>query len=426
MVANAETISEPELHSKRCGASISSAPPVVKKSSSMNSAPGIWNTLIHREAAEVNGGPTIITDQRFGNSDDLFIDHFSLIFERSADSSGNALGFTPKSAITEYLYNQQYYDVISGQYYMRARNYDPATGTFTQQDTISLSPGDLANANLFLFAGADPVNVLDPSGHDLMETLGSLTIQSMIGSIISPVIAPFASDALSLLIPYWVTQGMLDAVPDAALIGGNLSALWRAGASPFSLGITGGLDLLLSAKDHYAALYDYAGGSLGVFGAGPRSIGGSLAVGAVWRAPRSGDYSGAFISATIPFTSELFPASLRNRLRDILTTTFVSEKLLSVIGSPLPGEAAPGGWDLSNYVQYNLHQINSAIQQAESWISRASITLFFDPTPPYSFGFSVGIGASAASLTGTSSPTGLSLTFYHQLWDTGSGASNGW
>ncbi len=73
MVATVETISEPELHSKRCGASISSAPSVVKKSSSMNSGRGIWSTLIHREVAEVNGGPTILTDQRFGSSDDLFI-----------------------------------------------------------------------------------------------------------------------------------------------------------------------------------------------------------------------------------------------------------------------------------------------------------------------------------------------------------------
>jgi RHS repeat-associated protein len=389
----------------------------------------IWGeTLIQQDnaAGTANAGIYYLIADAHGSTRLVLNDSGTVVQTCNYDVSGNALGFTPSGSITPYLYNQQFFDIVSGQYYLRSRNYDPATGTFTQQDTISLAPGDLANANLFLFAGADPVNMFDPSGHDLMETPGSLAIQSMIGSIISPVIAPFASDALGLLIPSWVTQGMLDAVPDAALIGGNLSALWRAGASPFSLGITGGLDLLLSAKDHYAALYDYAGGSLGIGGAGSRSIGGNLAVGAVWRAPRSGDYSGSFISATVPFTSDLFPASLRNRLRDILTTTFVSEKLLSVIGTPLPGEAAPGEWDLLNYVQYNLHQINSAIQQAESWISRASITLFFAPSPPYSFGFSVGIGASATSLTGGSSPASLSFTFYHQLWDAGSGASNGW
>ena len=241
----------------------------------------IWGeTLIQQDNAPgtTNAGIYYLIADAHGSTRMLVNSTGSVVQTYNYDGSGNALGFTPSSAITEYLYNQQHYDVISGQYYMRARNYDPATGTFTQQDTISPSPGDLANANLFLFAGADSINMFDPSGHDLMETLGSLAIQSMIGSIISPAIAPFASDALSLLIPSWVTQGMLDAVPDAALIGGNLSGFWRAGASPVSLGITGGLDLPLSAKDHYAALYDYAGGSLGFGGSGPRMIGGSLAV----------------------------------------------------------------------------------------------------------------------------------------------------
>ena len=62
MVASAETILEPKLHGKRRSASIPSVPSVVKKSSSMNSETGIWNTLIHREAAEVNGGISMITD----------------------------------------------------------------------------------------------------------------------------------------------------------------------------------------------------------------------------------------------------------------------------------------------------------------------------------------------------------------------------
>jgi RHS repeat-associated protein len=43
------------------------------------------------------------------------------------------------------------------------RWYNPATGTFTQQDTLD-APLDLANANRYAFAGGDPVNHVDPSG----------------------------------------------------------------------------------------------------------------------------------------------------------------------------------------------------------------------------------------------------------------------
>ena len=66
----------------------------------MNSEPGIWNTLIHKEAAEVIGGPTMTTDQKFGSSGDLFIDQCSLVIERSA----------------------------------RNRNYNPALGRWNNQD----------------------------------------------------------------------------------------------------------------------------------------------------------------------------------------------------------------------------------------------------------------------------------------------------
>jgi RHS repeat-associated protein len=107
--------------------------------------------------------------------------HRLLFIDLSADSSGNALGFTPSSSITQYLYTQQYFDLISNTYYDRARNYDPATGTFTQQDTISLSPGDPANANLFLFAGGDPINMFDPTGHiSLMSVSLTLGISAML------------------------------------------------------------------------------------------------------------------------------------------------------------------------------------------------------------------------------------------------------
>ena len=56
MVAAVETIPETKLRGSRLGNSVLFPATVVKKSGPMNSEPGIWNTLIHKEAAEVNGG----------------------------------------------------------------------------------------------------------------------------------------------------------------------------------------------------------------------------------------------------------------------------------------------------------------------------------------------------------------------------------
>ncbi len=51
MVAAVKTISETKLCGSRQGTSVPSPATVVKKSGLMNSDPGIWNTLIHKEAA---------------------------------------------------------------------------------------------------------------------------------------------------------------------------------------------------------------------------------------------------------------------------------------------------------------------------------------------------------------------------------------
>ncbi|MHB1767558.1 MAG: RHS repeat domain-containing protein [Phycisphaerae bacterium] len=127
----------------------------------------IWGgSLISQDNAvgTANAGTYYLITDGQGSTQVLVNATGSVVQNYDYDGFGNAVGFTISSAITDYLYNQQYYDIISGQYYFRARNYDPATGTFTQEDTIALQPGDTANANLYLYAGADPINMFDPSG----------------------------------------------------------------------------------------------------------------------------------------------------------------------------------------------------------------------------------------------------------------------
>ena len=211
---------------------------------------------------------------KFGSSDDLFIDRCSLFIERSADSSGNALGFTPSSAITEYLYNQQYYDVISGQYYMRARNYDPATGTFTQQGSYTINPGDLANANLYLYAGGDPINMFDPSGHDY--SIGSLAVGIGIASLLNAGIGGIVGG---------VQNGILGAVGGFAngLISTSLGFTASLGIGPsfgFAFGAMAGeaVDLMIQNKPLSLGEWWADEAVSGIFGFIGGFIGGSVAV----------------------------------------------------------------------------------------------------------------------------------------------------
>src|SRR5260221_6143802 len=46
-----------------------------------------------------------------------------------------------------------------------------AMGSWTQQDPVGGSLGDLNSANRYVYAGDDPVNAVDPSGKDCLFTL---------------------------------------------------------------------------------------------------------------------------------------------------------------------------------------------------------------------------------------------------------------
>lgn len=52
------------------------------------------------------------------------------------------------------------YDGIAGQYYLRARFYNPVVGRFTQEDVYR---GD--GLNLYAYCGNNPVGYYDPSGY---------------------------------------------------------------------------------------------------------------------------------------------------------------------------------------------------------------------------------------------------------------------
>jgi RHS repeat-associated protein len=56
-------------------------------------------------------------------------------------------------------------DTESGLEFLRARTYDPATGTFLQRDTWGITPTDSQSLGLYLYTENDPADDLDPSGH---------------------------------------------------------------------------------------------------------------------------------------------------------------------------------------------------------------------------------------------------------------------
>ena len=65
-----------------------------------------------------------------------------------------------EQAANRFGYTGQQYDTIAGQYYLRARYYNPVIARFTQEDTYYG-----AGLNLYAYCGNKPIGYEDPSGH---------------------------------------------------------------------------------------------------------------------------------------------------------------------------------------------------------------------------------------------------------------------
>ncbi|MGB7160472.1 MAG: RHS repeat-associated core domain-containing protein [Tepidisphaeraceae bacterium] len=57
---------------------------------------------------------------------------------------------------------------------LRTRYYNPTIGQFTSFDEFEAEPADVQHQHKYSYAGADPVNSVDPSGHDFFGLTGQL------------------------------------------------------------------------------------------------------------------------------------------------------------------------------------------------------------------------------------------------------------
>jgi len=77
-----------------------------------------------------------------------------------------------ENADTSLLYAGEHYDSELDQYYLRARYYNPWSGTFNRTDPFAGNNQDPQSLHKYLYCHANPVNGVDPSGNFAINTIG--------------------------------------------------------------------------------------------------------------------------------------------------------------------------------------------------------------------------------------------------------------
>jgi RHS repeat-associated protein len=89
------------------------------------------------------------------------------------DPSGNLTEQTGADTRNPYLYRAEYTDDATGNQYLRARYYDPQTGSFMTEDSYLGSLLEPLSQNLYTYAENNEVNFSDPSGHGIWSAIKS-------------------------------------------------------------------------------------------------------------------------------------------------------------------------------------------------------------------------------------------------------------
>jgi RHS repeat-associated protein len=141
------------------------------------------------------------------------------------DAYGNALSFNTAEALTEFLYSGEQFDSKIGQQYLRQRYYDPTTGRFNRLDPFFGNQFDPQSFHKYLYANADSINYIDPSG----EFLGVVGAFFVVQAIIA---------ALTFVAPYAIGGAAIGVVGGAAWGGYNYG--WQGALGYGAIGLIAG------------------------------------------------------------------------------------------------------------------------------------------------------------------------------------------
>lgn len=132
----------------------------------------------------------------------------------------------PGSTVNNYRFAGEQWDSDLNLYYLRARYYHPHTGRFWTSDTFEGSQNDPLSLHKYLYAHADPVNNVDPTGMFTEGLSGLYYGMSARLFIAAPTIAKIGFYATAGAATFYLATSAAIAVDDAYFGGGHTDSLY--------------------------------------------------------------------------------------------------------------------------------------------------------------------------------------------------------
>jgi RHS repeat-associated protein len=159
------------------------------------------------------------------------------------DAYGLPINFDAAAAFTNLLYSGEQFDQRIAMQYLRARYYDPASGTFNRLDPFAGNIQDPQSLHKYLYVHGDPIQGIDPTGlitmNNVMASLSGIgRIGATLGRVSARVLRRVKFTAMGLTLGPYISKAMEAightqfAKGEGFLIGGQIGAAMDIAASP--------------------------------------------------------------------------------------------------------------------------------------------------------------------------------------------------
>jgi RHS repeat-associated protein len=140
----------------------------------------LGHDVIAQQAPQLaSGDPLYLLYDGHGSTRALLDPDADVVEVYAYDAYGNAIGFDPGAALTTFLYSGEQTDQ-TGLQYLRDRYLDPSAGRFLTFDAFAGNTSDPLSLHKYLYAHANPVMGVDPSGMFIfLAELGKIAHQQI-------------------------------------------------------------------------------------------------------------------------------------------------------------------------------------------------------------------------------------------------------